>query len=89
MSLSSDSRPTAQELVDDYPVISRSWNANLHFDSYEGGPFGHDDDGGVRFWLHRTGIADGEAFENTISIEVLRDGRWEPEDTYDGGELEE
>lgn len=77
MPLTIHSRPSAQELVDDYAVINRGWNANLHFD-----------DGDLRFWLHRTGVADGEPYENTISIEQLVDGRWETiEPGYDGGPI--
>jgi hypothetical protein len=49
----------------------------------------HFDDGERRIWLSRTGIADGEPFENTVTVEVNRGGSWVSVAKYDGGELEE
>lgn len=46
-----------------------------------------DQSGYRRIWLSRTGVADGEPFENTVSIEGRRDGSWVTVAKYDGGEL--
>lgn len=40
------------------------------------------DDGKTRVWLARTGVADGEPYNNKVTIEKLIDGRWEIVDTY-------
>jgi hypothetical protein len=48
-----------------------------------------DSGGKRRLWLSRTGVADGEPFENTVSIEVLIEGKWVTVAKYDGGELPE
>jgi len=37
-----------------------------------------------RVWLARTGVADGEPYENRISHERLIDGRWETVESYPG-----
>ena len=34
------------------------------------------DKGGVRFWLSRCGIEDGEPCDNKVTIEEYQDGRW-------------
>lgn len=34
------------------------------------------DDGEVRVWLGRCGVADGEPYNNPVTIETLEDGRW-------------
>lgn len=46
-----------------------------------------DQSGYRRIWLSRTGEADGEPFENTVTIEGRRDGSWVNVARYDGGEL--
>ena len=60
-------------------IIEVGHDADLRFDS-----------NGVRAWVHRTGLADGEQFENVITIEVLIDSnqesRWVSVVTYDGDE---
>lgn len=45
----------------------------------------HYEDDFCRVWLSRTGVADGEPFENTVTVEA-RDsrGRWVTEVIYDG-----
>ena len=42
--------------------------------------------GGVRYWLSRTGVADGEPYDNTVTIETYNatTGRWTTWDIYDG-----
>lgn len=42
------------------------------------------DTGNTRVWLARTGTADGEPYENKISVEKLKNGRWEVVDEYEG-----
>lgn len=64
---------TAAEL-DKLPTLAQGQAADLKFD-----------DGTFRYWLHRTGIEDGEPYENTISVEKLENGRWIDIDSYDGG----
>lgn len=34
------------------------------------------DDGTVRVWLSRCGVADGLKYDNGVTVEVLKDGRW-------------
>lgn len=58
------------------PVLSSGQADNLH----------HVGDG-ERLWLSRTGVSDGEPFENTITIEREVDGRWVSIAKYDGGEV--
>lgn len=65
----------------DMEVIEQGYTSDLHFDT-----------DGVRLWLHRTGLADGEPYENAISVEVLVAGaeetshssEWLSIGTYDG-----
>ena len=58
-------------------VITVGQDADLRFDS-----------NGVRLWAHRTGLADGEFFENPITVELLADANqesfWKTVATYDG-----
>lgn len=70
-----DRNITAAEL-DKLPTLCQGQAADLKFD-----------DGTYRYWLHRTGIADGEPWENTISVEKLEKGRWIDIDSYDGGPI--
>lgn len=66
--------PTAAEL-DKLPTLCQGQAADLKFD-----------DGTYRYWLHRTGIEDGEPYENTISVEKL-ENCWIEIDSYDGGSI--
>lgn len=68
---------TAQTLSQE-PVLSQGQADDLH----------HEVDG-LRVWLSRTGIADGEPFENTVTVEEKVDGSWVTVAKYDGGEVEE
>ena len=67
-----EDRPTAQELS------KRSTLATGQADDLKV------DTGDVRFWLSRTGLADGEPFENTVTIELLEDDGWTTYLRYDG-----
>lgn len=69
---------TAREL-DALPRLAQGQAADLKVD----------DGDGVRVWLHRTGLADGEPYEHTITVETLTDGRWTDHASYDGGELDD
>lgn len=42
------------------------------------------DTGKIRVWISRCGIADGEPYDNKVTIERLVNGRWEIFDTYQG-----
>lgn len=44
----------------------------------------HIDSGDVRVWLSRTGVDDGEPFENTVTVERLQGGAWVEVAKYDG-----
>ncbi len=41
------------------------------------------DTGKVRVWLSRCGIEDGEPYNNKVSVEVLKNGRWENYTEYE------
>lgn len=73
-------RPTAEELSQ-LPVTCRSQADNLHYEDEE------EDGTPIRFWLSRCGVADGEPYENTVTIEVYDGDRWDTYVRYDGGEL--
>lgn len=62
----------AKELRAVYPVLSKSQADDLHFEEYDYEGFD-----GVRYWLSRVE-------RNLVTIEVLRDGRWEIFDQYVG-----
>jgi len=68
---------TAEALAAE-PVLSSGQADDLHFEQ-----------GDTRLWLSRTGVADGEPFENTVSIERQIDGRWTVIAKYDGGALDD
>ena len=40
------------------------------------------DDGDTRVWLSRGTVADGEPYDNKVTIETLTDGRWCITDVY-------
>lgn len=42
------------------------------------------DTGTERVWLARTGIADGEPYNNRVTIEALVNGRWVHQRSYRG-----
>lgn len=69
---------SADELRD-MPILSRSQVDNLHFEAFD--YEGYD---GVRYWVCRAGVADGMPCDNLVTIEILRDGRWEQFDQYPG-----
>ena len=72
-----DPYPSTAMLLEESAVIGAAQDADLHFDS-----------NGVRLWVHRTGLDDGEPFENTITVELLTDvnqeSHWTTVATYDG-----
>lgn len=41
------------------------------------------DDEETRVWLSRCTVADGEPYNNKVTIERLTDGRWVVADTYE------
>jgi hypothetical protein len=48
---------------------------------------GHFDDlkvdtGTMRVWLSRCTVEDGEPYNNKVTVEVLKDGKWEIVNTY-------
>ena len=50
---------------------------------------GHFDDlkldtGWMRVWLSRCGLEDGAPYRKGVTIEILRDGRWETAREYEG-----
>lgn len=65
-------RWTGRELAS-MPTLATSQSSDLKVD-----------EDGVRFWLARTNVEDGEPYEQTVHVEQLIDGRWEPLETYDG-----
>lgn len=42
------------------------------------------DTGKMRVWLARTGVEDGEPYDDKVTIEKLRHGRWEVVEEYPG-----
>ena len=42
------------------------------------------DDGDVRVWLSRCSTADGEPYDNKITIERLVEGKWRVQSVYEG-----
>ena len=42
------------------------------------------DDGRTRVWLARCGIDDGAAYDNGVTVEKLRAGRWVTVEQYEG-----
>lgn len=77
------SRPRTEDL-EALPVLSQGQADDCHYE-------GEDDHGplaGVRFriWLSRTGRADGEPFNNTVTVEEFSpvSGQWATRLLYDG-----
>ena len=42
------------------------------------------DTGDTRVWLSRCTVADGEPYNNKVTVEILKNGRWIIHDTYQG-----
>lgn len=42
------------------------------------------DTGSTRVWLSRCGVEDGEPYDNKVTVEKLRSGRWVTVDEYEG-----
>ena len=66
-------------VLKDLPVLLYGHSADLCFSEAE-------EEGNVRVWLSRCGIADGEPFAATVYVEQMRDGKWEDVDYFDGNE---
>lgn len=66
---------SAQQLSD-MPTLGMAHTANLKID-----------DGERRVWLERTGVADGEPFDNKITVERLLEGTWITVAEYPGGPI--
>jgi len=69
-------RPDTEEL-EEMPTITEAQADDLKIDT-----------GTERYWLSRGDTLDGEPFENTVTIEELRAGRWEEVERYDGDDPE-
>jgi hypothetical protein len=65
-------RYTAKELRE-LPTLSEGHFDNLKIDT-----------GKIRVWLCRCGVADGLPYDNMITVEKLRAGRWVKWDEYEG-----
>lgn len=63
---------TADEL-NDMPTLAVGQTDDLKVDTGE-----------ERVWLARTGVDDGEPYNNRVSHETLVDGRWEDDGSYQG-----
>lgn len=71
-------RYTTEELKA-MPVITRSQADDLHYE-----------DSHTRVWLSRTGVADGEPFDNTVTVEHRTAGRrWFTVGVYNGDDPNE
>jgi hypothetical protein len=68
----------AQRLSEE-PALSEGQADTLHLEEADR----------YRLWLSRTGVADGEPYENTITVEEKQGGSWVRVVKYDGGELDE
>lgn len=55
------------EELRELPTISSSQGDDLKIDS----------DHGVRVWVSRCSVADGEPYERKVTVEVIRNGRWQ------------
>lgn len=77
MRLHHDTLPRADYLEDRVPTIEEGYTCDLKIDS-----------NGVRIWLHRTSIEDGEPYRDTVTIEIRdpADGHWHDVLTYDGAD---
>lgn len=56
------------------PTLSQGHTDNLKYE---------DLDVGVRVWLSRCGVEDGEPYPNKVTVERLVDGRWEAVEQYE------
>lgn len=73
MYLHRDARPHVEEL-DALPTLNEGYTADLKWEN------GDD----LRFWVHRTTLADGEPFERTVTVETYDGQRWTDHAVYDG-----
>lgn len=55
------------------PTLSKGQSDDLKIDT-----------GITRVWLARTGIIDGEEYNDRVSVELLRDGCWTHFESYAG-----
>ena len=76
-SMTTTDRYTTDEL-EDMPVLSQGQADDLHVE-----------EDGLRVWLSRTGVADGEPFDNTVTHEELIGGRWVITEIYNGDDTTE
>jgi hypothetical protein len=65
---------TLYENLKDLPTLAQGQADDLKLETEDG----------YRYWLARTGLADGEPFEHTVHVERLEDGRWVLYSTLDG-----
>ena len=73
MTLTPETMPRA-DWLDSIATITEGYTGDLKVDT-----------GGLRIWLHRTSIEDGEPHRNTVTIECRDpDGCWHDVLTYDG-----
>jgi hypothetical protein len=76
-----DKRYTTDEL-EALPVLHQGQADDCHIEIRDGAR-------SLRVWLSRTGVADGEPFDNTVTHEHLIDGRWETVLVYNGAAARE
>jgi hypothetical protein len=69
-------RPTAEELRR-YPVLSTGQVDDLHMEL-----------DGLRFWVSRCTMEDGEPCDDKVSIERLTPSGWITHDVYDGNDTD-
>lgn len=61
------------ETLENLPVLCQGQADDLHIDT-----------GDFRVWLSRTGVLDGEPYENTVTIEERTNEGWVEFAVYDG-----
>jgi hypothetical protein len=63
------------EFLENLPTITTAQSSDLKIDT-------HESMGRFRYWLSRCTVADGEPYDNKVTIERLLNGRWTVIDTY-------
>ena len=63
--------------LEDEPTLSQGQTDDLKLETQIDGTY-------VRVWLARTGVEDGEPYDNRISVETLQDGSWRVVHEYPG-----
>ena len=64
------------DLLEDMPTLSEGYTCDLKVDR-----------NGLRIWLHRTSIEDGEPYRDTVTVECRdAEGCWHDVLTYDGAD---